>query len=252
MYKKLIIFIILICIPKVVYGAENKYLVDISSGKIISQNSDFYFTIPVSWENYIEVEKITDPNRRFIERWDFIYLPREEENGKTKFLSIYIYNKNNWAIRSNEEVLFKTTNYVFSASIETDNYYTTFQDKIIYERFLSEISNNDFLVSRFTGQDNKLTSSYRITVNNKMIDEKSTKIKNQLYLPLRAVCDELGFSIKWDEKTKTIVINNKVKLRAGQEGAMIIDNYTYLPTIFYVKQLGLNVDVDNLNNVKIS
>ncbi|MFD2117760.1 stalk domain-containing protein [Paenibacillus yanchengensis] len=46
-----------------------------------------------------------------------------------------------------------------------------------------------------------------VVVNGKLLDQQGVLIDNVTYVPVRAVADALGASVKWDSKTRTVNIN---------------------------------------------
>lgn len=257
MIKKFICFVLIIFMTTPVYAAERRYNVNISDGTVFATKGDFYFKIPISWENYIDVYKTTDSARRYIEKYDFYYLPKDINNYKSLFFSFYIYDINNWAVGEDEEVLIKSDKYVITIFRRTGNYYETTTDKIIFDRFLSEIWTNNFISSKFIGIDTSSSENLTITVSGIRLKDRAIKNGGIVYVPLRAICDSLNYSIAWDPKTSSVMVNNSISIgklsnKSGDYNAKIISNKTYVPIVFLVNKLKLNVDIDTSDNIKIS
>lgn len=239
------------------YAAQRRSNVDISDGKVVSSKSDFYFDVPISWNNYIEVFRSTDSSKIYMEKFDFYYLPRDDGNYRSFLMSLYVYDINNWKLEKNHVILLKNDKYVISTLRAENNYYYTPTDKIVYDRFLSEIWTYQFLSSRIVGIGIPESDNYTISVNGSRIKDKAIEVNGVVYLPLRSVCNPLDYSISWNGATSSVIVDNRVSIgnlstNSGDFGSRIINNKTYAPVIFYVNKLKLNIDIDVNNNVKIS
>lgn len=240
-----------------VFGAERRYNIDISDGKIFSSRGDFYFDVPISWINYIDVYRTTDSSKKYIERFDFYYLPRDAGNHRAFLMSLIVYDADDWKLNPNEEVLLKNDRYVISTVRVENNYYKTNTDKIIFDRFLSEIWTYEFLSSRIIGMGIPTTDSLSISVSGQNLNDKAILDNGTVYLPIRSVCNALNYTVSWDSNSSSVLINNYIKIgnlssTTGDYGAKIINNRTFAPVYFFVTQLKLNIDLDINNNVKIS
>lgn len=82
--------------------------------------------------------------------------------------------------------------------------------------------------------------------------------KNRTQVPIRFVAEALGYEVEWESKTKTVVINNIIKLTIGDSFYMIGDTYytmdtapvlqdnrTFVPIRFVAEALGCYVSWDN-------
>lgn len=111
---------------------------------------------------------------------------------------------------------------------------------------------------------------YSIKVNQKELENgKSVYLKDKsLMIPLRSVCESLGFEIKFNENTKLIDIYKgaqftsikiskneyffaKVAPFALSSEPELKDGVTFVPIDFFEKILKLNVNID-ANNISIS
>ncbi len=69
-------------------------------------------------------------------------------------------------------------------------------------------------------------ASKNIVVNNKTIEAPSayTNQKGTVMVPVRAIAENLGFDVKWEGKTKTVMIGKGISLTIGK------DNYIFMKT----------------------
>jgi len=54
-----------------------------------------------------------------------------------------------------------------------------------------------------------------------------------LMVPLRAIAEALGFEVSWEAATKTVSLDDAVKLTIGDSGSVIINNFTYVPLSYF-------------------
>lgn len=72
----------------------------------------------------------------------------------------------------------------------------------------------------------KAIGEKEIVVNNDVINAPSAYINDQdtVMLPIRAIAEALGYDVKWDNTTKSVMIGNGISLTIG------VDNYNYMRT----------------------
>ncbi|HWL26451.1 MAG TPA: stalk domain-containing protein [Ureibacillus sp.] len=111
-----------------------------------------------------------------------------------------------------------------------------------------------------------------VLVNGKVLDENAKMIESRTLLPLRAIGEELGLTVHYDQKSGKITLSNETTTfvfkvnsktvqinRSGVKTsysldvtATVLDGSTYIPVRFIAEQLQLHVAWDAaLNNVVI-
>lgn len=231
---------------------------DLSAKKIISKNGDYYFKIPISWENYIYAEREPSEGYSYFDKINFYYIPKDIGNNKVKFLTLYTYYIDEYVNFSQQDKILTTDKYVFTAQLPISiNPYDSVNDRIIFSRFLIEISTPNFISSKIYISADKpnITPKGTLTVNNQMVDIKPQLVNNELYLPLRATAEKLGYNVVWDKNSKNVFLKNKgkdVEVNTNYNSKILNKNGTiYMPITFFIQKLGVNVDIDSNNNVKI-
>ncbi len=221
---------------------------------IIGSTSDYYFKIPISWERYVTYSKENVTEDYLVDKINFYYTPRDKGNYKNYLLTLYVYKKGQVIPKLEGEFLLETSKYIFTKKVFGYNPYDTSNDKIIFERFLNEVENNNFLANKLViaGTTEEIQSN-TITLNRKKLNKKALKINNDTYLPLREISERLGYSVKWDNKTKSAILNDKIVLSLNDKiyQPKIINNRLYVKAMFMTTKLKLNLEVDGRNNVKI-
>ncbi|NLM04328.1 MAG: copper amine oxidase N-terminal domain-containing protein [Clostridiales bacterium] len=99
-------------------------------------------------------------------------------------------------------------------------------------------------------------SKMNIVVENKKIQSPPAYVNkdNVVMLPLKAICKELGYQIKWNEKDKGIRVGNEISFKIGVDeyiyknapainlgtAPKIVNNRTFVPISFFREVLKMN------------
>ncbi len=116
-------------------------------------------------------------------------------------------------------------------------------------------TNPDKIVVLFVKALSGNVASMNIVVNNKPIKAPSvyTNKKGTFMLPLRAIAENLGFDVKWEGKTKTVMLGKGICLTIGKDNYIymktapiqlgtapeVIDGKTFVPLSFFKYVLGM-------------
>ncbi len=232
--------------------------IDLSAGKIIGKNGDYYFKIPVSWDGYIYASRDKTDNYDYFDKIDFYYKHKDVGNKDLLFLSLYVYYKENYGKHgyTNQTKILETEKYVFTTSAYMSNPYSSVNDRIIFSRFLIELGTPNFISNKIyvSAQQNDVVQSGTLTVNGRTSSIKPIVSKNVIYLPLRETADKLGYSTKWVPSTKTVVLTKGSKTASIQTTKSNVINKKgtiYVPISFFMQTLKCSVDVDSRNNIRI-
>ncbi len=131
---------------------------------------------------------------------------------------------------------------------------------------LAEFSNVQDLISQMYA-DAEVLSAGSVTINNNLIKfDTPAYIKNGVTLvPLRAISEELGGEVSWDEETQTVTITNGdtvVQITANSTTGIVNGEAieisvpatktcgrTYVPLRFLAEALGLTTEWDSENDL---
>ncbi len=98
-----------------------------------------------------------------------------------------------------------------------------------------------------------------VYLNGEKIEKNGMIISDRTYLPVRALCEALGYKVEWVDDTKSVIIGEKPEktektdvvniyldtVRLENAEAVIIDGSTYLPVRALSEALGKNVEWNN-------
>lgn len=233
---------------------------DLSAKKIISKNGDYYFKIPVSWESYIYAEREESEGYAYFDKINFYYEPRDIGNKAVKFLTLYTYYADDYTGYTGQKKILTTDKYVFTTSSISVNPYESVNDRIIFSRFLTETGTPDFISGKIyisANKDNEVQKG-TLTVNGYIIDNKPQFSNGELFLPLRATSEKLGYTVTWNANKKEIylkrgnsVVTVPISGKYLQYRVINKKGTVFMPVTFFIQKLGVSVDVDSNDNVKI-
>ncbi len=228
---------------------------DLSQGKIMSKDNDYYFKIPMSWDNYITAKRVSSDNQAYYDRIDFYYVPKDIGNKTAKYLSLYAYKKADY--KNDKNAILTTNEFVFATDKETiSNPYDSVNDRIIFSRFLLEVATENFVASKinFLSGTSGSSSSGSLTVNGVKARSKPLLYNGELYLPIRETAEKLGYTVVWQYKTKTVFLErNEYSISIPTRSMPVINRNStlFFPINFYMQKLDVNLTVDSNNNIKI-
>lgn len=258
----LITFIVLnINFVQEIYGDTNQISHSvIQFGRIDSDDGGFYFYIPLSWRDYIEVYKETDLDNDGIVALHFYYTPVSEDEVEKEFFTLYAFKKEDYKQSFGLNFIAEMGEYTFASEENLDNTYNNSIDKIIFNRFISELNNDDFIEKKLyvVSNDSENSKYNNIYVNDVKIENQSyVSSQDIVYLPIREIAEMVGYSVEWNDQYKRILLKKgdtmeAIYLRSNDTyKPLLVEGKTYMPSMYYVQFLGLDVNIDSKKNVKI-
>ena len=120
-----------------------------------------------------------------------------------------------------------------------------------------KISDNTVVTTKTVSESNS------VTINDNLISGVTKTFENHLFVPVRAIAEELGFSVEWIADTKTITLTNTpqyITFNINSDGytfartapiklgyaPVLTEGVTYVPVEFLTEIMHL--DVETLNN----
>jgi hypothetical protein len=236
---------------------------DLSSGRISGEKADYYLDVPTMWSGYLiaDREKITNGSRP-LEKLNFYYEPMDGITKPVPFLDLSVYDKNNYSLPSGQHELLETKDYIFTVWIAPDNTLTNKTDHAIFNILLQNATDDQYLISliRLSPGDEKLYND-TIWVNGTQLNVKAITDSNIHYLPIREVCETLGYKVGWIPESNAITLSrgdyyrvliiNNISADSGFS-IKLNNNRSYISSLFFISQLSLNVEIDERANVTLN
>ncbi len=252
--------LMIICNTKTYIYAEQIPNNVVQFGRIEGMEADYYFYIPISWKDYITVERNTNLKNGAIENLNFYYNPNDKSQSSYLFYSMYIFETKNYNPSKSFNFVIEDNGYTFVSEEFLDYNSTNYIDSIIFSRFTSELSNRDFITNKvdITAKNTSNGQYNNVYVNDNKLKNTSFVSSNDItYLPIREICELLNFDVNWSNANKSIIIKNNditdvIYLRSKNTYTpVVIDGNVYMPSMYFVNFLGLNVNIDSKSNVRV-
>ncbi len=228
---------------------------NLTKGRVNGEKVDYILYLPSLWANSLtaEREKVNDKGP-IIEKIIFYYIPEEKNVKPVFFMNFYLYDKRMFKETNNIIKLLETDDYVFAIEGSSQNNLTNKTDNAIYERLLVELTDSEYIANFFRLPSNqRIIVSNTVSVNGKKLKGRSVNLDGTVYVPIREVCEELGYKINWLENDEAVSIakNNFYYLLFLNPPSYypnykvtVINGKAYAPTIFYVQRLNVNIEID--------
>lgn len=247
-------------------GMQNSGLVssikrlDLSTGIIQGETCDFTFNIPENWGSYVIAQSEYLPkNSRMMEKIEFFFSPINERSRAIPMFSINVYNKKFWAEDRESKLMFESDNYIFTIYFndETPNFPLR-MDNIVYYFLVEEYSTVESIKNQMTFPEPEKIMENSIVINGNVFPGKvSYNYKNVAFVPLRLVCENLGYDVGWDERSKSIVISRgtfkynviTADVPGREYTVFLIDDSYYISVAFFMQIMNTSVEIDNKGNV---
>ena len=232
---------------------------DLKSSRITGVQADYCMDIPTMWSGYLTAdrEKIVTSSQP-LESLNFYFMPLDNSEPEL-FLSLNIYSKHRYKLEPNHRRLIETNDYIFTVYISDGGSLSNTTDIAIFNKMQETASDDQYLVSliRLTKNDQKLFDK-TIWVNGKQLNTKAITDSNVTYLPIREVCEALGYRVGWlpdsqgislaRDKTYEVLIKNDINVNNGFS-VVVNNNKAYISSLYFLSVLKLNVEIDERKNV---
>ncbi len=232
----------------------------IQYGRIDGVEAEYYFYIPFSWKDYIEIDRQINLQNGSKEALNFYYKPYNKNYEDKLFYTLYVFDNSEYTQSEAYKFVTSKGDYTFVSKEYLDNTYSNTMDNIIFNRFVSELNNDSFISSKISVENEIDKSVYnKIYLNGEKIDyEAFISAQNIVYLPIREIAEQLGYKVEWNSKNQSVVLRGDdfieiIYLRSNNTYTpIVIDSHVYMPSMYFVQFLGLDVNIDSKNNVKIN
>ncbi len=233
--------------------------IDTSSGYIAGEVAQFWMTIPKQWNGFVVVDREKlDFAATGVEKLVFSYVSENKIYRPAKLMEFYVFDKKLWQTIEFKKIA-ETQKYFF-AVLTYPNTFTGVTDSNLFDYYLEQVSNDDFVISMIGfPDDQRFLVSETVTVNGKRLKSKIYK-DDKVYVPVREVCEALGYSVGWLGKEKAVTISGKNRyfLMLTKETelyqnykVLTVDGKAYVSLLFFINSLNTNVEVDEDFNVTI-
>ena len=236
---------------------------DLNSGRIIGEKADYYMDIPTMWSGYLTADREkTIRSLQPLEKLNFYFMPSDNTSKPKQFLCINIYSKFHYTLEPNHRKLLESNKYVFTVSFPEEGSLKNKTDIAIFNNMRATASDDQYLIEliRLPKGDEKLYSN-TIWVNGKQLNTKAIPDANLIYLPIREICEHLGYTVGWlaDQNAVTLrrgdtyfkLLKNDINANRGFT-LVFNNNKTFISSLYFITVLKLNVEIDERMNVMLN
>lgn len=234
----------------------------IRNGKITGKDVSFTFNTPEDWSRYIFVDRMKlAPNSPVLERLHFYCASVTKSAPPALLMTIDVFNIGDFDTKTFYDTTIKTKKYIFAIVKGNPRPFVRNEDQGAFDYCYSGISTNDKLKACFEfpeGQGEQFEKC--VIVKGKSIGEKIKFIDSQYCVPLREVCEALGYTVGYTSRDNSVTISygsfsDKINLSSDstKEGIRfkVIDGVTWISTSYFFWTLGRSVESDNKGNILV-
>jgi len=237
---------------------------DLSEGKIYGDKAAYTLNIPQIWAGYLIADReklINSPN--LLEKINFYYQPQANYSKPVFLMSFLVYTNAGWSDRSGYTKILTSKNNVFADQVTSYNPFANTTDRALFARFITDASDADFMYKMISlPANNKEVAYNRIRVNGNLVKGASAFSEDGVsYIPVRRVCEFMGYKVSWAADTRAVIISGKglyvvfltnaTRLNQGFVVKMV-GGVTYVSSMFFVQNLNSSLEIDENNNVLIT
>lgn len=269
-YKAMAILLFLLCI----FSLHTAYAVDkdmvvftesLNINKVIKSDiSNITISIPAGWKKKMAIDRDLGDNSTYTEKYNIYYKPEDEKYNKLLIMEIFIYKNDNWTEQEGARKIASSSDYTAAVSLK-ENPFTYGSDKVALDNILKD-AGNDLFMKTIVTFEGAIASSNVIYVNGKVMKNAaySPQGSNVVYIPIREVCEALGYTVTWRDSDQSITVSKQGANssenfsyviffgRANQKYHMIKrDGMAYVTSAYFLRVLKCDIVINERNNVKI-
>ncbi len=242
------------------YGSD--YRIDTSSGVVNGKSAEYTFTMPKVWVDYVMADRFDMPSgSKIIEKVSFYCTSINKIYKPALLLTINVYDRASWDSDFAYDMVIKTPKYVYALERGAEYPFSYFVDAAVFTKCYQKIDTAQKVKDCFSFPSGEgEISQNAVIVKNKVLSKTAKKVDKIYYLPLRDVCETLGYKVGWIEKENAFTIRKgtfyDVQKLFGDKTEkgypyLLIEGSTYISSAYFYSMLGLSVEIDGNGNVFI-
>jgi len=238
---------------------------DISGGKVTGLDGAYEFKIPVMWQDNVQAERETEGNPAYVlDQVNFLCLSATRQYKPQVLMSLYVIDKKQWSDNLPYTPVLVSRDYIFAVTMGTGkNVYISPLDRAMYQACYDEVSTVDAVKNKFKlSKVQELWREMTVFVNGAEVEKPVVFIGGTYYLPLRNVCEELGYSVTWLAGSKSATIRKDgfydivpvaVNMTSDTRGykMRLVDGTTYVSVAYLYNVLRLTIEINDARNAYV-
>jgi hypothetical protein len=237
---------------------------DLSSGRIMGEHAGYYLEVPTMWSGYMIADRERVANgMNPLEKITFYYKPVNNTVKPLPIVSFNIYSKYHYNLEPGYRKLFESEKYIFTAWGAGKTELTNPTDAAIYSVLIKGVADDQNLAGlfRLEGDGRKLYNN-TIWVNGRQLNTKAIVDGNVTYLPIRDVCETLGYKVGWVSESNAVtlaradnfyevLLYNNIDANNGYH-IRVENDKSFISSLYFLSDLNLDVEIDERFNVLIN
>ena len=255
-----------LAMPAVATATVKTARLDLSGGKVTGLDGAYEFKIPVIWQDNVQAERVPEGNPAYVlDRIDFMCLSVTRQYKPQMLMSLYVIDKKQWSDNLSYTPALISKDYVFAVTMgEGVNVYRSPWDRALYQACYDEIATLEAVKNKFKlSKMQELWREMTVFVNRKELDKPVVFIEGTYYLPLRDVCESLGYSVTWSSSSRYATIrkgtfSDRIPAHANMTSDMrgykmrLVDGVTYVSAAYLYSVFRLVIEIDDAKNAYIT
>ncbi|MCL2351935.1 MAG: copper amine oxidase N-terminal domain-containing protein [Firmicutes bacterium] len=235
---------------------------DLRHGSISGEKAFYSMDIPELWRAYLLADRVksaqTDGS---IEKLIFYYRPQDDLTKPIPVLCITVYGKDKYTSAPEFSVFLETHKYYFAYRCTEEMELQNEVDQAIVNQILTKAEDDIFLSSLiWPSSDDEKVFTNTLWVNGMQLHAYPYKQSNVTLLPIRDVCEALGYSVGWiaDRRAVTVAKPGEYYLLLADnpnvnDGYPIVikNDKSYISSLYFATHMKVNIQVDERSNVSI-
>ena len=238
---------------------------DLSGGKVTGLDGAYEFKIPVMWQDNVQAERETEGNPSYVlDRINFLCLSATRQYKPQLLMSLFVIDKKQWSDDLPYTPALVSKDYIFAIAMgATKSAYSSPLDKAMFQACYDEVSTVEAIKNKFKlSKSQELWRESTVFVNGAEVDKPVVFIGGTYYLPMRSVCEALGYLVTWLPSSESAVIRRvgfvdtipvTAKMMSDSRGykMRLVDGSTYVSVSYLYNVFRLIIEIDDARNAYV-
>jgi hypothetical protein len=241
--------------------------IDVTDGIVTGEGAEYTFVLPKSWQ----IGAVTVNRERpagaaqFLDKIIFMYRPVDRISMPTTFAILYVYeNRPNFTLQPpGARKILETDSYVFVFESTTRNNFRDTVDRMTLDILITSAASDSAMAEQIAvPRSQRITPTSTVTVNGRLLRSQAVRrAGGAIYIPLREAGNALGYAVVWSAATNDVtlyaiehrhVVSINLSPAAQRYPVIIIDDRAFVSSVFFMRELNVNIEIDGNNNVIIT
>ena len=246
-------------------GASQTTRLDLSDGRVAGLSRDYEFLVPKLWTAHIIAERDMAGNPSYVlDRINFMCLAASGNSKPQRLMTLYVIDKAKWKDSLPYTPVLITKDYVFTVTMGAwETVFTNEFDRAVFQACREEVKTIELIREKIKVSSNQILPNILTAfVNDKPLEQPVVFMDGTHYLPLRNVCEALGYAVTWSGSTNTATIrkgsfSDVIPVRANMVSdsrgykMRMIEGRVYVSAAYFYNVYRFIIETDEAKNVYV-